>query len=79
MEYLFLGVNLSNKQNMVLQNSIFVPFILKNPPKTLIVLNPLLTDLLKLSEPEGFQIIEPFICDRLVFIYEDTATKRGFQ
>ena len=44
-----------------------------------IVLNPLLTDLPKLSEPEGFQIIEPFICDRLVFIYEDTATKRGFQ
>ena len=71
-------VNLSNKHVSTKLN--IFPIIFKNPPKTLIVPNPLLTTHYpQLSDPEGLQIIEPFICDRLVFIYEDTATKRGFQ
>ena len=78
MEYLFLCQFIQQTKHVSTKFNICSCFF-ENPPKTLIVPNPLLTDLLKLSEPEGFQIIEPFICDRLVFIYEDTATKRGFQ
>ena len=68
-----LSVNLSNKH--ITKFSIFL--ILKNSSRLWLFL--ILFWPTKLSETEGLQIIEPFICDRLVFIYEDTATKRGFQ